>query len=152
MANRNALKNVAKQLQDAELSTYSVYLQYERIKCYLKLSNFVGMIPLAKQMYSDACTLGSIAWQVNALMMAVISESRLCDVTNCIKTLELIVPLSRTLGNENVTRFLRKVWLKKKYASFNAFPWQRLQLLTDNLYYVFDKLICDCDCSVVQAI
>lgn len=132
------MKNLAKQLKNVELSTYGVYLQHERIKCHFKLSNFVGMIPLAKQMYSDACTLGSIAWQVNALMTAVISESRLGDVTNCMKTLELIVPLSRTLGNKNVTRFLIKVRLKKKNpsnASFDIFPQQDFQ----NRRYMFNR-------------
>lgn len=106
------MKTLAKRLKGAaKQSAYSVYLQHELIKCHLELNDLVEMIPLAKRMYSDARALGSIAWQVNALMMAVLSESRLGDVSNCVKTLELIVPLGRSLGNENVTGFLRKVSL-----------------------------------------
>lgn len=64
---------------------------------------------LSKKMFTGACTLGSIAWQVNALMMAVISESRIGDPKKCMKTLEFVILLSRTLGNVNVTHFLRTV-------------------------------------------
>lgn len=108
---RNTLENLSKQLRENELSTYSVYLQYERIKCYLELKYFKKTRLLSNLMFTDACRLDSIAWQVNALMMMAISESRLGRMVKCTKVIEFIIPLSITLGNENVTQFLRKVRL-----------------------------------------
>lgn len=106
---RRNLEKLTNRLKDNELSTYSLYLQYERIKYYLKLKQFFRTISLSKKMYDDANALGSIAWQVNALMMAAISESRLGNSMNCMKILEVVIPLSRTLGNDEVTQFLSKV-------------------------------------------
>lgn len=106
---RNALKKLARRLEETEFSTYSLYLQHDRIKCLLKLGKFKKTRQFSKQMFSDAVALGSIAWQVNALMTVVIAESRLGNTVKCTESLELIVSLSRTLGNENVTAFFRKV-------------------------------------------
>lgn len=105
------MKTLTEQIKENELSTYNLYLQYERIKCYLKLKELKIMRPLTKQMFTDACKMGSIAWQVNALIMSVFSESRLGNYTICMETLEFIISLSRILGNDNVTQFLRKVIL-----------------------------------------
>jgi len=106
---RSYLKKLSRQLNGIELTTYSLYLQYERIKCYMHLKEFKATRPLTKTMFNDACTLGSIAWQVNALMLTMISESKLGNGLQCIKTIEFIISLSRTLGDDNVTAFMRKV-------------------------------------------
>lgn len=106
---RNTLKKLSKQLQENDLSTYTVYLQYECIKCYLELKEFKKSRLLSAQMFTDARDIDSIAWQLNALMMSAISESRLHNALKCMKVLERMIPLSNILGNENVTQFLRKV-------------------------------------------
>jgi len=116
---RNSLKKLAKQLKEIDLSTYSLYLQYERIKCHFVLNSFKILRRLSKKMFTDACTLGSIAWQVNALMMVVIAESRLGNANKCMKTLEFVIPLSRTMGNDQVTQFLRKVRIKIHFYAFD---------------------------------
>lgn len=105
------MKKISKQLRENEFSAYTMYLQYERIRCYLQLGEFKKTRILSNVMFTDACDLGSIAWQVNALMMTAISESRLGNALKCKKVFEYMIPLSRSLGNENVTRFLRKVRL-----------------------------------------
>lgn len=103
------MKKLTRQLNGIELSTYRLYLQYERIKCYMHLNEFKATRPLTKTMFHDACALGSIAWKVNALMLTMISESKLGNGLQCIKTIELIITLTKTLGDEKVTAFMRKV-------------------------------------------
>ncbi|XP_022180767.1 tetratricopeptide repeat protein 25-like [Myzus persicae] len=104
------LKKLTKQLNSIELSTYKLYLQYERIKCYMHLNEFKATRPLTKTLFRGACALGSIAWKVNALMLTMISESKLGNGLQCIKTIEFMITLSRTLGDEKVTEFMRKMW------------------------------------------
>lgn len=103
------MKKLTKQLNSIELSTYKLYLQYERIKCYMHLNEFKATRPLTKTLFRGACALGSIAWKVNALMLTMISESKLGNGLQCIKTIEFMITLSRTLGDEKVTEFMRKV-------------------------------------------
>jgi len=112
------LKKLTRQLNGIELSTYRLYLQYERIKCYMHLNDFKATRPLTKTMFHDARALGSIAWKVNALMLTMISESKLGNGLQCIKTIELIITLSKTLGDERVTAFMRKVWYKNPFYIF----------------------------------
>lgn len=85
----------------------------------MNLGNIKKTRRISKKMFSDAITLGSIAWQVNALMTVVIVESKLGNTIKCMKTLELIIPLSRILGNEKVTTFFRKVRIILCYDNNN---------------------------------
>lgn len=83
------------------------------LKCYVKLKKYGPVRLLTHEMFTDAYTLGSIAWQMNALIMSVISESRarvqVSQLEKCIGTLEFILPISKTLGERKVTEFLTKV-------------------------------------------
>lgn len=106
------MKKFIKHIKETELSTFSLYLQYELIKCHFRLKDFKRMKILAKHMFTDAYNLGSVAWQANALMMMVVSESRSDDTTiykETLNNLKYLISLSTILGNENVTLFLRKV-------------------------------------------
>lgn len=96
-------------IDENQLSTYSLYLQYERIKCCLQMYKTKGMRMLTKKMFAEACHLGSVAWQVNALMLTIINESRIGHLLLCTKILKFVINLSVTLGNDNVTEFLIKV-------------------------------------------
>ncbi|VVC28413.1 Tetratricopeptide repeat,Tetratricopeptide repeat-containing domain,Tetratricopeptide-like helical [Cinara cedri] len=157
---RSTLKKLNKQLKETEFGTYSLYLQYERIKCHLKLGEIKEMRRLSKQMFSDAFTLGSIAWQVNALMTIVIAESRLSNTVKCMETLEIIISLSKTLGNEDVTAFFRKTWKlfadnkirgrmmspeeKRISDIIDIMPDTESALLTRNLLFRINRLSVEC--------
>ncbi|XP_025195098.1 tetratricopeptide repeat protein 25-like [Melanaphis sacchari] len=166
--NRNTksyLKKLSRQLNNIELTTYRLYLQYERVKCYILLNEFKATRPLTKTMFNDACALGSIAWQVNALMLTMIAESKLGNGLQCIKTIEFIISLSRTLGDENVTAFMRKMWKlfatdkvrvseistedERKANLINIMPDSENILLMNSLLNRIDKLPKECRMSLM---
>ncbi|XP_060851648.1 outer dynein arm-docking complex subunit 4-like [Rhopalosiphum padi] len=162
---KSYLKKLSRQLNGIELTTYRLYLQYERIKCYMHLNDFKATRPLTKKMFNDACALGSIAWQVNALMLTMISESKLGNGLQCIKTIEFIISLSRTLGDENVTAFMRKMWKlfatdqvqvpeistedERKADLIKIMPDSENILLMDNLLNRIDRLPKECRMSLM---
>lgn len=96
-------------IDEIELSTYKLYLQYERIKYHLLKFKNKKTRMFTKKLFTEACVLGSISWQVNALMLTIINESRIGHTLLCMKILKFVINLSVNLGNNNVTEFLTKV-------------------------------------------
>lgn len=136
------MKNLSKQLNETELSTYRLNLQYEKLKCYIKLKKYGPVRMLSHEMFTDAHALGSIAWQMNALIMSVISESRarvqVSQLKKCMETLEFMLPISRTLGDKNITDFLTKVRVKNIWLLIPIYVHVILMYV-----YVYFEYVCD---------